>query len=214
MTSERLMVAFAGMELPAEVAEVLARSSFAGVTLFRDHNVTSVAQVRALNMSLQAAAREGARPLLIAADQEGGQLNALGDGPTEFAGAMALGAAGDPGLTERVARATAIELRALGVNVNYAPVCDLASAPDNPALGIRSFGDHPAAVAEHAAAYVTGLQAEGVAATLKHFPGLGEATADTHHGIAVIGVTPDELRTRELVPFAAAIRAGARLVMA
>src|SRR3954451_7260251 len=128
MTSERLMVAFAGMELPAEVAEALARSSFAGVTLFRDHNVTSVAQVRALNMSLQAAAREGARPLLIAADQEGGQLNALGDGPTEFAGAMALGAAGDTDLTERVPCSAAIELRAMVINVKFAPVCFLLSS--------------------------------------------------------------------------------------
>ena len=155
------MVAFAGTEVPAKVAEALGRDAFAGVTLFRDHNVESLAQVRALTGALQRAARTESRPLLIAADQEGGQLNALGDGPTEFAGAMALGAAGDPALAERVGRATAIELRALGVNVNYAPVCDLATAPDNPALGIRSFGDSPAAAGDLAAAYVRGLQAGG-----------------------------------------------------
>jgi len=102
------MVAFAGTQVPAQVAEALALKSFAGVTLFRDANVTSVGQVRALNASLQDAARPYGRPLLIAADQEGGQLNGLGDGPTQFAGAMALGAAGDTRLTERVARATAI----------------------------------------------------------------------------------------------------------
>src|SRR5689334_17175365 len=96
MTSERLMVAFAGMDVPADVAQALAHNSFAGVTLFRDHNVTSIAQVRALTSALQAAARPDSRPLLIATDQEGGQLNALGDGPpTPFAGAMAMGAAGD-----------------------------------------------------------------------------------------------------------------------
>src|SRR3954469_14655226 len=153
MTPERLMLAFAGAELPADIAQTLGASPFAGVTLFRDHNVRSVAQVRLLTSALQSAARADARPLLIAADQEGGQLNALGDGPTEFAGAMALGAAGDTDLTERVARATAIELRAMGVNVNYAPVCDLATAPDNPAMGIRSFGDDPDAVATHVGAY-------------------------------------------------------------
>ena len=118
------------------------------------------------------------------------------------------------GLAERVGKATAIELRALGVNVNYAPVCDLATAPDNPALGIRSFGDSPAAAGRLAAAYVRGLQSEGVAATVKHFPGHGEATTDLHHGLAVVSESREELEARELVPFRAAIAAGARLAMA
>jgi len=214
MTAERLMVAFAGMEVPAKVAQALADHPYAGVTLFRDVNVSSPEQVRSLTAALQSATPARTRPLLIATDQEGGQLNALGDGLTEFAGAMALGAAGDPALTQKVARATAREMLALGVNVNYMPSCDLATAPDNPALGIRSFGDSPATVGEHAAAYVRGLQSEGVAATVKHFPGLGDATADTHHGIAVVEASRDELRQRELVPFRAAIAAGARLAMA
>ena len=208
------MVAFAGFDVPQEIAQALGRGAFAGVTLFRDHNVESVAQVRSLTAGLQAASLPQARPLLIATDAEGGQLNALGDGPTEFAGAMALGAVGDADLVRRVASATAIELRAMGVNINYAPVCDLATAPDNPALGIRAFGDSPAAVAELASAYVEGLQAEGVAACVKHFPGLGEATTDTHHGIAAVDSSLEQLRSRELVPFSAAIAAGARLVMA
>ena len=214
MTAERLMAAFAGTQVPAEVAQALEKQPYAGVTLFRDVNVSSVEQIRALTAQLQSLARPEARPLLIAADAEGGQLNGLGDGPTQFAGAMALGAAGDTALTQKVAAATARELRALGVNVNYMPVCDLATAPANPALGIRSFGDSPVAVGEHAAAYVRGLQAEGVAATVKHFPGLGDATADTHHGVAVVDASPDELMARDLVPFRAAIAAGAKLAMA
>ena len=214
MTAERLMVAFSGTQVPEGVAQALTDHPYAGVTLFRDVNVSSPEQVRALTAALQSATPARARPLLIATDQEGGQLNALGDGLTEFAGAMALGAAGDPALTEKVARATAREMLALGVNVNYMPSCDLATTPDNPALGIRSFGDAPATVGEHAAAYVRGLQSEGVAATVKHFPGLGDATADTHHGIAVVEASRDELRQRELVPFRAAIAAGAKLAMA
>jgi len=213
MTAERLMIAFAGTQVPADVAQALADHPYAGVTLFRDVNVSSIEQVRALTAQLQAAAPATARPLLIATDQEGGQLNALGDGLTEFAGAMALGAAGDPALTEKVAGATAREMLALGVNVNYMPACDLATAPDNPALGIRSFGDAPATVGEHAAAYVRGLQAGGVAATVKHFPGLGDARADTHHGMAVVESSLEQLRQRELVPFRAAIAAGAKLAM-
>ena len=129
--------------------------------------------------------------MLVAADQEGGQLVALGDGTTPFAGAMALGATGDEDLAERVAGATARELRALGVNVDYAPVCDLANNPANPALGIRSFGDDPEAVGRLAAATVRGLQGEGVAATVKHFPGAGDTPADPHHELPSV---PDDAR--------------------
>jgi beta-N-acetylhexosaminidase len=213
MTASLRMLAFAGTELPADMARSVAAAPPAGVTLFRQHNVHSAAQVRALTAALQAATPPAERPLLIAADQEGGQLIGLGDETTPFAGAMALGAAGDPGLAERVGRAVGRELRALGVNVNYSPVCDLATNPGNPALGIRSFGDDPEAVATLAAATVRGLQAEGVAATAKHFPGKGDAAVDTHHELAVVSRSPDEFAARELVPFKAAIDAGAWMVM-
>ena len=151
--------------------------------------------------------------MLIAADQEGGQLVGLGEGTTQFAGAMALGATGDEALAERVAGATARELRALGVNVDYAPVCDVANNPANPALGIRSFGDDPEAVGRLAAATVRGLQGEGVAATAKHFPGAGDTAADPHHELPLVPRTSAELAERELVPFRAALAAGARMVM-
>jgi beta-N-acetylhexosaminidase len=211
------MIAFAGYELPADVAAALAARPFAGVTLFREHNVASAAQVRALTDALQAAAASGPHadvPLLIAGDQETGQLVGLGDETTQFAGAMALGAAGSEDLAERIAAAIAREMRALGVNVNYAPVCDLATNPDNPGLGIRCFGDDPVAVGGLAAATVRGLQAEGVAATVKHFPGAGEVAADTHHELAGVDVSAAEISERELVPFQMAIDAGARLAMA
>lgn len=208
----RVMLAFDGLEVPADVAARLREAPAAGVTLFRFSNVDTPGQVRELTAALQLAAG-GARPLLIAADQEGGQLNGLGDGLTPFAGNMALGAAGDPALTERVARAVGRELRAMGVTVDYAPDCDLATNPRNPAVGIRSFGDEPRRVGEHVAAFVRGLQASGVAAGLKHFPGLGGVVDDTHHRLAVLDATPAELDARELVPFRAGIAAGARVVM-
>lgn len=214
MISSQLMIAFAGHEMPAEVKEAISARPFAGVTLFRQHNVTSSSQVRTLTASLQAAAPSGARPLLIAADQECGQLIGMGDETTQFAGAMAVGAAGDEDLAERVGRATARELSAIGVNVNYAPVCDLATNPDNPALGIRSFGDDPATVGRLVAATVRGLQSEGVVATLKHFPGAGEIATDPHRELESLDRSRDELEARELVPFRTGIEAGARMVMA
>ncbi len=207
------MSTFVGTELPADVAARLQTAPPAGFTLFHDDNVTGAVQVRALTAALQNAARTDARPLLIATDQEGGQLVALGAETTQFAGAMAIGAAGDQDLAERVARATARELLALGVNVNYAPVCDLATNPGNPALGLRTFGDDPHTVASLVAATVRGLQAEGVAATAKHVPGVGDLTLDTHYELGAVGHDRQALEARELVPFRAALEAGARFVM-
>ena len=161
-----------------------------------------------------ATARDGADgPLLIAADQEGGQLNALGAEATQFAGNMALGAVDDEGLTERVGAAIGREARALGINVVYAPVLDLASEPGNVAMGIRSFGDDPAAVARHGAAMIRGLQSAGVAASIKHFPGLGAVDQDTHHALGVVHGSAADLEANEFAPFRAGIAAGARLVM-
>src|SRR5207237_4195814 len=141
----------------------------AGVTLFRGFNVRSPEQVRVLTGALQAA-RSDDLPLLVATDQEGGQLMALGDGWTPFAGPMAIGATGDGRLAGRVGEAIGRELRAVGVNVNYAPVLDVVASRENPSLGIRSFGDDPEAVARLASAWLRGVQVAGVAATGKHFP--------------------------------------------
>lgn len=206
----RVMLAFDGYELPAAIASRLAATPAAGVTLFVHDNVRTPGQVQELTNAIQDAAGGG---LLIAADQEGGQLIALGDGSTPFAGNMALGAVDDVELSERVGRAIGTEARAMGVNVVYAPVLDVASNPANPALGIRAFGDDPALVARHGAAMVRGLQSAGVAATVKHFPGAGEAVDDPHHGLATVEASRAILDTRELVPFRAAVAAGARVAM-
>jgi beta-N-acetylhexosaminidase len=207
------MLAFEGLSLPPWARGVIEGGGAAGATLFRHDNVRDAEQVRALTDELQALVPSGAPPLLVAADQEGGQLIALGEDTTPFPGNMALGAVGDVAVAGDVARAIGAELRALGVNVNYAPVCDLATNPSNPALGVRSFGEDPAAVAELVAATVRGLQAEGVAATLKHFPGKGEAGLDSHLDLPVLTVSRDRLEGLELRPFEAGIEAGARLVM-
>jgi beta-N-acetylhexosaminidase len=206
----RVMLAFEGFDAPAEIEARLRRAPAAGVTLFRAHNVESPGQLRALTSALQDAAGGG---LLIAADQEGGQLIALGDASTPFAGNMALGAVDDVELTERVGRAIGTEARAMGVNVVYAPVLDVASNASNPALGVRAFGDDPTLVGRHGAAMVRGLQSAGVAAAIKHFPGAGEAATDPHHGVVSVSVSRATLETREFAPFREAVAAGARLAM-
>ena len=213
----RLMLAFSGVTVPVWLADRLAADAAAGVTLFRGPNLRDPAQVRRLTAALQAAARRrpggDGLPLLIATDQEGGQLLALGNGFTPFGSPMAIGATGDAGLAESVGRAIGRELRAVGVNVNYAPVLDVAGNPANPALGIRSFGDDPEAVGRLAAAWLRGLQSAGVAGTGKHFPGAGEAAEDTHLELAVVDRSRKRLDALELPPFRAAIAGGVRLVM-
>ena len=212
----RLMLAFSGTTLPDATAARLRDAPAAGLSLFRYENVESPAQVRELTGAAQRARapRVGMPgPLLVAADQEGGQLIALGDGTTPFPGNMALAATGDVELAERVGHAIGTEALAMGVNVVYAPSCDLATSPANPHLGIRSFGDDPALVGAFAAAMVRGIRSAGAAATIKHFPGLGEADLDTHLGLPDLGLDEARLAARELVPFAAAIEAGADLVM-
>ena len=208
----QLMLAFDGTTLPEPMARRLQDRPAAGVTLFRHANVEDPGQLRELTDAIQRHAPADLA-FLVAVDQEGGQVAGLGAASTPFAGAMALGAVRDEELAERVGAAIGRELRAAGVNVNYAPVCDLASNPANPGLGVRAFGDDPERAAELVAAFVRGSAASGVAATLKHFPGIGEASADTHHGSVETRVDGEVLRARELVPFRAGIAAGAPMVM-
>lgn len=208
----QLMLAFDGRTLPEPMGRRLHDHSAAGVTLFRHANVGEPGELRELTEAIQRAAPADL-PFLVAVDQEGGQLAGLGAASTPFAGAMALGAAGDVDLAERVGAAIGRELRAAGVNVNYAPVCDLATNPANPGLGVRAFGDDPERAGQLVAAVVRGHAASGVATTLKHFPGIGDVAADTHHGVAEARVSGALLRERELAPFRSGIAAGAPMVM-
>jgi beta-N-acetylhexosaminidase len=208
----RLLPAFEGTQPPTWLLQRVAAGQAHGVTVFLRANARDAASLSALAWQLHGAAADDL-PLLIAADQEGGQLVGLGHGTTRFPGAMALGAADDERLTEAVARATADELRALGVTVCYAPVCDLALEPRNVSLGTRAFGSDPEHVGRHAAATVRGLQAGGVAATLKHFPGFGAVQVDPHHDLPTVETSAELLETRELAPFRRCIGAGAQMVM-
>ena len=158
---------------------------------------------------LQALAR---LPLLTGADFEYG-LGMRLEGATRFPRAMPLGAAGDPALAREVGKATAIEARALGIHVNFAPVADVNDNPRNPVINTRSFGEDPARVAALVAAYVEGLQAGGAVAALKHFPGHGNTDVDTHLGLARIPGDRARLDAVELVPFRAGLQAGAGAVM-
>jgi beta-N-acetylhexosaminidase len=210
---QKLMVSFIGQSVPPEVEALLRRQHVGGFTIFRHRNVSHPAQVRELTAALQRlAAAAGQPPLIIGADQEGGTLFAIA-GTTPFPGNLALGAAGSAELARRTGRAIGLELAAMGINVNYAPVCDVSLNALNPVVGPRSFGEDPALVAELSVALVQGLQSAGVAATPKHFPGHGDTAFDTHYGTPVLVYDEHRFQDVQLRPFRAAVSAGAKLVM-
>jgi beta-N-acetylhexosaminidase len=151
-------------------------------------------------------------PLLNSADFETGAGFRL-EGATAFPRNMAFGAAGDEKLAYEAGRITAIESRAIGVQVNFAPVVDVNNNPRNPVINTRSYGEDPALVARLGSAYVRGLQAGGMIATLKHFPGHGDTDVDSHLGLPIIRDPRETLDRTEFPPFRAGIAAGAGAVM-
>ncbi|NUS09795.1 MAG: glycoside hydrolase family 3 protein, partial [Streptomyces sp.] len=179
------------------------------VALFA-RNIESPAQLAALTAQLRAV-----RPdVLVAADEEGGDVTRLeARGGSSFPGNLALGAVDDVKLTRAVAAELGRRLAECGVNLNWAPSADVNSDPDNPVIGVRSFGADPDLVARNTAAYVEGLQSAGVAACVKHFPGHGDTATDSHHAMPRIDVDLETLHARELVPFRAALTAGSKVVM-
>ncbi|MEV0991339.1 glycoside hydrolase family 3 protein [Streptomyces sp. NPDC049949] len=173
-------------------------------------NIASPEQLAALTAQLRAERDD----VLVAIDEEGGDVTRLEvRGGSSFPGNLALGAVDDTGLTRDVARELGRRLAECGVNLNWAPSADVNSNPDNPVIGVRSFGADTRLAARHTAAYVEGLQAAGVAACTKHFPGHGDTNVDSHHALPRIDVDLDTLVARELVPFKAAIEAGTKAVM-
>lgn len=181
----------------------------ASVGLF-GRNIASAEQVAALTAQLRAERDD----VLVAIDEESGDVTRLEVRTgSSFPGNLALGAVDDVGLTREVAAELGRRLAACGVNLNWAPSADVNSNPDNPVIGVRSFGAGTDLVARHTAAYVTGMQSAGVAACTKHFPGHGDTGVDSHHAMPLIDVDAAVLAERDLVPFRAAIAAGSRAVM-
>ena len=211
---QQFLLSFTGKRKPpSELLRILKSQHVGGIVLFRAKNMGSLSELRQLTAALQkAAAQTGQPPLLIAADQEGGQLMAIGDA-TPFPGNMAIGATRSEKLAYKVGRALGREVAAVGVNVDFAPVCDVNNNPANPVVGTRSFGESPALVSRLSAALVRGLQSAGVAATAKHFPGHGDTASDSHHGAPVLSHDAKRVHRVELPPFRAAIQAGVRLMM-
>jgi beta-N-acetylhexosaminidase len=167
-------------------------------------------QIAALSDGLQKAAEV---PLLIATDQEYGTVVRIGEPATQFPGAMPLGATRDAEVARQAAEAAGVELRAMGLNLNFAPDADVNVDPANPVIGVRSYSSDPDLVARFATAQAGGYQAGGVAVSAKHFPGHGDTGTDSHLGLPIITHTAEEWERIDAPPFTAAIAAGTDMVM-
>ena len=206
----QLVVAgFAGAALPAELRAIAREFDLGGVILFA-RNCEASLQVAEIAYDVK---QLSAVPPWVSVDQEGGRVQRLRAPFTEWPPAAAIGRCGDAALVERFGRALARELRCVGITLNYAPVLDVHTNAANPVIGDRALSEDPAEVARLGAVLVRALQAEGVAACGKHFPGHGDTSVDSHHDLPVVEHEPARLREVELQPFRAAIEAGVAAIM-
>jgi beta-N-acetylhexosaminidase len=199
-----------GMSITAEFRSLAREFGLGGVTLFA-RNIEGPEQVAELSHDLQALASDA--PLWIAVDQEGGRVARLRAPFTEWPPMAVLGRSGDEDLAFRFGAALASELRAVNINLDFAPVLDVHTNPANPIIGDRALSESAQVVARLGAAVVRGLQQGGVAACGKHFPGHGDTSVDSHLDLPVVEHPPDRIRRVECVPFKEAIRAGVGFVM-
>jgi beta-N-acetylhexosaminidase len=211
LAGERLVVGLPGTTVPGPLRRMIHRGALAGVILFAE-NLPSRAVARSLIDEIESIRRPPALrdPLLIMADQEGGLVKRLDGAPT--ASAAQMGAAG-AAFGRAQGRATAANLRGVGINVDLAPVLDLARPGGTIAGTQRGFGSTPAAVESTAVPFAEGLQELGVAATAKHFPGLGLAAENTDFAVQHVDLSPQALRTLDERPYRRFAAAGGKLVM-
>ena len=192
--------------LPSELANVITKHNIGGVILFSE-NTQSIEQTITLNSQLQTAASKSSSklPLFISIDQEGGRVARLPrDVATSFTGNMSIGATYKKhGIEYATKTATVIakELASLGVNVNYAPTVDVNMNPDNPVINVRSFGENPTLVGKLGAAQVAGFESNGVITSLKHFPGHGDTSVDSHTGLPQVNHSKEVIYEQDLAPF-------------
>jgi beta-N-acetylhexosaminidase len=201
---------FAGHEIPPEMRSLAREFDLGGIILFA-RNVAEPDQVADVSREAQTLAEE--LPLWVSVDQEGGRVARLKSPFTVWPPMKTLGRSGDEQLAVRFATALAAELKAVGISLDFTPVLDVHTNPANPVIGDRALAERVEDVARLGRAIITTLQAAGVAACGKHFPGHGDTGTDSHHELPLIDHPPDRLEAVELVPFRAAIAANVACIM-
>lgn len=200
-------------KISEDYANLLRQYDFGGIILFAG-NMTDVAQTVTLIRDSQDAAMssEAGIPMFVYVDQEGGMVNRVSFGTTS-SGNMALAATGNISLTEESAKMLGDEIKALGFNMDFAPVSDVNSNPANPIIGVRSFSDDPEIAAEYVTAFMKGLDSAGISAAFKHFPGHGNVGEDSHTHLPCSDFSLEEIKKCDLIPFQAGIDQGTDMIM-
>ena len=201
---------FAGHTVPSDLRALAREFDLGGIILFA-RNVAEPEQVADLAREAQELVRE--IPLWISVDQEGGRVARLKRPFTEWPPMITVGRSNSEDLASRFARALAAELKAVGINLDYTPVLDIHTNPRNPVIGDRALSDRAEEVARFGQVIIRTLQAEGIAACGKHFPGHGDTSTDSHFELPLVEHPPDRLERVELVPFRAAIEADVASIM-
>ncbi|MCW7473376.1 glycoside hydrolase family 3 protein [Leptospira levettii] len=218
MSEEELVGQTIHIAIPSKTVDQIALDEIkqtkpGGIILF-GKNLGKKEEILSLTENLQIVAKEnGLQPFLISTDQEGGRVFRVQDGITHYPGAMAVGQTGKKEWGEIVGFVTSYELRSLGLNFLFAPVLDINNNPLNPVINTRSFGSDVNRVSEVAVAYEKGARTGGCLPVIKHFPGHGDTTVDSHLGLPIINKSLEELEKLELVPFKQSIQGGAEAVM-
>ncbi|WP_408893626.1 beta-N-acetylhexosaminidase [Paenibacillus taichungensis] len=210
---QMLLCGFHGTEAAGEVDAFLRKYPIGGVIYFA-RNVESPEQVERLSSGLQRIAVDsGNVPLWISIDQEGGMVARITEGIALMPGQMAIAAAGSIEDAYQAAYISGVELRSMGINMNFAPVLDVNNNAANPVIGVRSFGESPQSVAAYGVRSIAGVQDADISATAKHFPGHGDTDTDSHLDLPVIPHDRERVERVELIPFRAAIAAGVDAMM-
>lgn len=197
---QMLLCGFHGTEATGDVESFLRKYPIGGVIYFA-RNVESPEQVERLSSGLQQIVKSsGHVPLWISIDQEGGMVARITEGIALMPGQMAIAAAGSIDDAYQAAYISGLELKSMGINMNFAPVLDVNNNAANPVIGVRSFGESPQSVAEYGARTIAGIQDAGIAATAKHFPGHGDTDTDSHLDLPIITHDRDRVERLELIP--------------
>ncbi len=211
-----LMVGIRGKRLTPGTEQLIKKLKLGGV-IFYAHNIDDPVQLRQFTSAIQRVASldhgDQGIPLFISVDQEGGSVARIRKGVHSFPPPMAIGATGSLQLSYMVGKMMALDLSAMGINMNLAPVLDVNTEQENQLIGIRSFGGDPELVAQMGMWYIEGLQSRGVVATAKHFPGHGSTAVDSHYAIPAIQTELSDLEKFHLIPFKKAMENGLDALM-
>ncbi|MEF2967900.1 beta-N-acetylhexosaminidase [Paenibacillus sp. M1] len=215
-TAEKIgQLVLVGMEgtVPDEHTRELIETYRVGGFIFYKDNIKDSAQALALFNKLKQDNESNPVPLFLSVDEEGGRVSRMPEEFKDMPAAAKIGGTGKPEAAEAAYKIIGEQLSRFGLNLDFAPVLDVNSNPDNPVIGDRAFGETPELVSEMGTAAMNGLSAYGVIPVVKHFPGHGDTSVDSHLGLPVVNHDLDRLRKLELIPFQAAIDNNAEVIM-